>query len=92
MEFHLMPPPVPPAWFPQRQGKMEPVGENAFRLTAPNQGEAFIFIQKGDNGLWSAGLKTTADGPVVAQSEHLWDRPEDAWGAAFEIYRKELVV
>ncbi len=84
--------PVPPFWFQQRQGKMEPAGENTFRLTAPNQGEAFIFIQAADNGRWSAGLKTAVDGPVLAASRGIFESEEDAWAAAFEIYRNELVV
>ena len=55
--------PVPPFWFQQRQAKMEPAGTNTFRLTAPNQGEAFIFIERADNDHWSAVLKTAATVP-----------------------------
>ena len=84
--------PVPPFWFVQRQAKMEPAGANTFRLTAPNQGEAFIFTERADNGRWSAGLKTAAGGPVVATSGTIWESEEDAWASAFEIYRNELVV
>ena len=84
--------PVPPFWFQQRQAKMEPAGTNTFRLTAPNQGEAFIFIERADNGLWSAHLKTAADGPVAAASGPIWESEEDAWASAFELYRNEVVV
>ena len=84
--------PVPPFWFQQRQAKMEPAGTNAFRLTAPNQGEAFIFIERADNDHWSAGLKTAADGPVVTTSGPIWESEEDAWASAFELYRNEVVV
>jgi len=66
--------PVPPFWFQQRQAKMEPAGTNTFRLTAPNQGEAFIIIERADNGHWSAGLKTAADGPVVTTSGYSFSR------------------
>ena len=84
--------PAPPFWFQQRQAKMEPAGTNTFRLTAPNQGEALIFSELADNGQWSAGLKTTADGPVVATSGSIWESEEDAWASAFELYRNEVVV
>ena len=83
--------PVPPFWFQQRQCKMEPAGENSYRLTAPNLGEAFIFIRRGENGRWSAGLKLTADGPGVGDSRADYEAEGDAWGAAFEIYRNEVV-
>jgi len=84
--------PVPPFWFQQRQAKMEPAGTNTFRLTAPNQGEAFIFIERADNDHWSAGLKTAADGPVVTISCPVWESEEDAWASAFELCRNEVVV
>jgi hypothetical protein len=84
--------PVPPFWFQQRQGKMEPVQPNLFRLTAPNQGEAFAFVERADNGLWSAGLKTAADGAAIATSGPIWENEADAWSAAFELYRNEIVV
>ena len=57
--------PVPPFWFQQRQAKMEPAGTNTFRLTAPNQGEAFIIIERADNGHWSAGLTVPSLLPLV---------------------------
>jgi hypothetical protein len=85
-------PPVPPFWFVQRQAKVEPTGTNTFRLTAPNQGEAFIFVERADNGQWSAGLKNAVDGPVVVTSGPIWDSEEDAWASAFELYRNEVVV
>jgi len=84
--------PVPPFWFVQRQAKMEAVPTNMFRLTAPNQGEAFIFIEQADNCHFSAGLKTAVDGPVVVGSGPIWEKEEDAWAAAFELYRNEVVV
>jgi hypothetical protein len=83
--------PVLPAWFKQRQGKAEPAGENTFRLTAPNMGEAFIHIQRGDNGQWSAHLRATADGPDMAASAADLPSPVEAWEAAFEFYRVALV-
>jgi hypothetical protein len=84
--------PVPPFWFQQRQGKMDAAEGNAFRLIAPNQGEAFIFVERADNGLWSAGLRTASDSPVIATSGPIWESEPDAWAAAFELYRNEIVV
>ena len=88
----MSPTPTPPFWFTQRQAKAEPAGPNAYRLTAPNLGEAFISIRRaGDNG-WQATLRFSADGPDVAVSERSYDRPEDAWAATFELYRIHVVV
>jgi hypothetical protein len=83
---------VPPFWFKQRQGKAEPAGENTFKLTAPNQGEAFIRIQPGEGGRWSAAVQLAADGPDLAATKAEFDRPGNAWDAAFELYRTALIV
>ena len=83
--------PVLPSWFKQRQGKAEPAGESIFRLTAPNMGEAYISIQRGENGLWSAALRQTADGSPLASSDPEFPTPVEAWEAAFEFYRSCLV-
>ena len=84
--------PVPPFWFLQRQGKCEPAGQDTYRLTAPNLGEAFISIRQGEQGRSSAHLRLAADGPDVAGTEALFNSPTDAWGAAFELYRTHVVV
>ena len=81
-----------PTWFKQRQAKAEPAGPDQFRLTAPNQGEAFIHIIPGENGLWSASLRQTAEGPALAATEPVFAKPQEAWEAAFELYRTQLVV
>jgi hypothetical protein len=83
--------PVLPSWFKQRQGKAESAGDNLFRLTAPNMGEAFIGIQANGDGAWSAFLRETAAGEPVAQ-EGPFASPVDGWSAAFELYRSVLVV
>ena len=82
---------VLPSWFKQRQGKAEPAGGNTFRLTAPNMGEAFISIQRGENDRWSAALRQTVDGPPLAASDAEFRSPVEAWEAAFEFYRGCLV-
>jgi hypothetical protein len=83
--------PVLPAWFKQRQGKAELARENTFRLTAPNMGEAFISIQRDQEAPWSATLRQTADGPLLAATQAEFPTPIEAWEAAFELYRISLV-
>lgn len=83
---------VPPFWFKQRQGKAEPAGDSTYRLTAPQQGEAFITIRPGDDGRWAAALRLAADGPDVAATPPQFRTPGEAWEAAFELYRQSLVV
>ncbi|MBV9124612.1 MAG: hypothetical protein JO112_14745 [Planctomycetes bacterium] len=88
-----MNPPVPPYWFTQRQAKLTPVeGGDWYRLTAPNQEEAYITVRQGENGCYAAVLRRAADGPDTAVTEPIYDNLPDAWGAAFELYRREVVV
>ena len=84
--------PVVPYWFRMRQGKAETARPNTLRLTAPNQGESFISIERQENGQYAAILRSSADGPEIARSALLYDTEDDAWGAAFELYRTEVVV
>ena len=73
-------PPTVPTWFKQRQAKADPAGTDTFRLTAPNLGEAFITIRKGENGRWAGALKSTADGPDVSRPKRNL-RPREKPGA-----------
>ena len=82
---------VTPMWFKQRQGKAEPAGENACRLTGPNLREAFISIRKADNSLWKASLRYAADGPEIAATQPEIATEYEAWEAAFEIYRNHVI-
>ena len=84
--------PVLPSWFKHRQAKAEPAGDNTLRLTGPNLNEAFIRIQKAEGGRWSAALKRSADGPELATTDARYDNLSDAWGAAFELYRTNVLV
>jgi hypothetical protein len=84
--------PILPFWFKQRQGKAEPAGPDTYRLTAPNQQEAFISVRKDSEGRWGAALRLAADGPEVAVTTTAYDTAGDAWDAAFEMYRRHLVV
>ena len=101
-------PPTPPFWFRQRQGKAEPVEPTAekvtvphsskgqlpflYRLTAPNLGEAFIGIRQAENGRWLPVLQRTAAGPDLAETAGEFATAQEAWDAAFELYRVQVVV
>jgi hypothetical protein len=84
--------PVAPSWFKQRQGKAEPVTDgHVQRLTAPNLGESLIAISQNESGRWSASLRRKAEGPDEYSTPALFDTPEEAWEAAFELYRTHVV-
>jgi len=83
---------VTPFWFKQRQAKAEPAGENTYRLSGPNLRDAFISIRPGDNGRWSAALRLAADGPDVDVTPAEFEKPAEAWEAAFELYRRTVIV
>jgi hypothetical protein len=84
--------PTPPFWFKQRQGKLELVRDNTYKATAPNQGEAFLAIRPGPDGRWEAAVRGTADGADLAITGPEFESPTQAWEAAFELYRRTLVV
>jgi hypothetical protein len=81
-----------PFWFKQRQGKAESAGPDTYRLTAPNQREAFLGVRKDVEGHWRAALRHAAEGPDVAATTTAYDTPGEAWDAGFELYRRELVI
>lgn len=83
--------PILPSWFKQRQGKAEPAGTDTYKLTAPNSPEAFISLRRGDNGCWTAVLRSTADGPELASSQLTFENRNNAWEAAFELYRAYVI-
>jgi hypothetical protein len=83
--------PDPPFWFKQRQAKLEAAGENTFKVTAPNQGEAYLAIRPVEGGRWVAALRATPDGADLATAGPDLGTPGEAWQAAFELYRRTLV-
>jgi hypothetical protein len=83
---------TPPYWFNQRQGKFEPVGTDTYRLTAPNLKPAWISLRRHADGRWSAALRLEEGGPDVAATGPEFDKAEDTWDAAFELYRVHVVV
>src|SRR5439155_21382632 len=84
--------PILPFWFRQRQGKVEPAGANAYRLTAPNIAEAFISIRQTENGHWRPALRLQSNGPNVDAPEVDLENPQEECEAAFELYRRRMVV
>jgi hypothetical protein len=83
---------VTPFWFAQRQGKVEPKGTDAYELSAPNLKPAIIQIRQGPTGRWAGILRAVNDGPEMVATEDLFERPEQAWEAAFELFRLHHVV
>jgi len=83
--------PVPPFWFVQRQGKAEQAGADVFKLSAPNMKDAFISIHSGTGRAWYAALRQSPDGPEIAVTSAEFPAREDAWQAAFELYRNHFV-
>jgi hypothetical protein len=81
-----------PSWFKQRQGKAEAVGENLYRLTAPNLRESYVGIRGEGGGPWTAFLRFTPEGPDAAATAPSFATEYDAWEAAFELHRAHVVV
>ena len=84
--------PIVPSWFKGRQCKAEPAGDHTLKLTGPNLGEAYISARRADNGRWLAALRLAPDGADVAATEPEIEQEQDAWEAAFELYRTHIVV
>jgi hypothetical protein len=82
-----------PSWFKGRQGKAEEVAPHLLRLTGPNLNEWYIGIRRSDSGRWVAFLRKSADGPDTAAMELDEDLSEyNAWEAAFELYRNQVII
>ncbi len=84
--------PTLPFWFKQRQAKAEAAGADTFRVTAPNLQDAFLSVREAGARRWGAALRLAADGPEVAATNAVYETPAEAWEAAFELYRTQLVV
>jgi len=79
-----------PSWFKYLQGTGEPAGANCYRLKTPLEAESFIRIQK-ESDLWSALVAGSADGPAIRKTDPIFKTENEAWQAAFELYRAEKV-
>lgn len=83
---------VVPSWFKQRQGKAEPVDDFTYKVTAPNLGPAFVSIRPDGAGQFAAAVRRASDGPDLAATSPQFTSTYDAWEAAFELFRRQLVV
>ena len=85
--------PITPFWFKQRQLKFDPAGsDTTLKITGPNLGEAFISIRQTENQRWQAAFRRTADGPDETATEPNIPGQREAWDAAFELYRQNVIV
>jgi hypothetical protein len=84
--------PILPFWFKQRQCKAEAAGDHTLRVSGPNLGDAYLSVRREADGRWRAVLRQTADGPEVAQTEPEIPLEQEAWDAAFELYRNHVIV
>ncbi len=82
--------PIVPFWFKQRQCKLEKAGDRTYRVAGPNLAEAFLHVEPAGGG-WRAGLRLTADGSDVSSSDAI-PTADQAWQAAFELYRVRVIV
>lgn len=82
-----------PAWFKGRQGTAEEVAPGLVRAGGPNLRDWFVGLDRLPSGRWIAFLRETADGPDVAARELDPDLAEyEAWEAAFELYRNQVII
>ena len=85
--------PLLPFWFKQRQCKAEPHGgDNMLKVSGPNLGEYYLHVSPAGDGRWRAGLRSSPDGPDVDSTEPEITNVTDAWEAAFELYRRRVIV
>ena len=86
--------PITPFWFKQRQCKFEVAGgpDTMLKITGPNLGEAYIGIRQTANQKWQAAFRRTAEGSDDAVTEPNIPGKREAWDAAFELYRQNVIV
>ncbi len=75
-----------PAWFKYRQGVLEAAGENCYKASAPVSDPAYLRVRQ-VYGKWLAAVADSPDGPDIRMTEPVFARQNDAWNAAFELYR-----
>ena len=68
------------------------MADHTFKVTAPNQGEAYLVVRPTDGGRWEVGVRPTPDGADLAVTGPDFATEGEAWEAAFELYRRTLVV
>ena len=71
----------------------EPVdGGKMLKVSGPNLGEAYLYIQPADNQRWRAGLRLAPDAADLRTTEAEMRSPRQAWDAAFELFRTQAIV
>ena len=87
--------PVIPFWMKQRQIQAEPADSQGLRLTGLNLDPHVITVSSNDQG-WTCTITREEmngqPGTVIAKSEEPYPDPQTAWDAAFELYRREVIV
>ena len=88
--------PTMPFWMRQRQIKLEPIGDAAVTLKAPNLPSHELHLRKQNGDGYTVALFTQ---PFGTTEKHLLaERPSglgelrDAWQYAFEFFRQKVVV
>ncbi len=83
---------IVPSWFKGRQGKAEEVRPGLLKLTAPNLREWYAGIRRLDSGGWLAFVRSEPDGADAAAVEVDPMPEQEAWDAAFEVYRNHVII
>jgi hypothetical protein len=83
---------VVPTWFKGRQGKAEEAGPRMLKLAAPNLRDWYLGLRHLDDGRWQAFLREKPDAPDAAVVEVDRSPEYEAWEAAFEIYRNQVII
>jgi hypothetical protein len=88
--------PTLPFWMRQRQIVAEPVNEHTVRLTGPILPACEVTVQPGGNAenasyLLRVEKVSDAGKEVLAEATSSLPR-EEAWQAAFELYRQQVIV
>jgi hypothetical protein len=82
-----------PTWFKGRQAKAEEAGPQLLRLTGANLNEWHAGIRRAENGRWVAFVRRMPDSEDTTAVElSPWLTEFDAWQAAFEVYRNQVII
>jgi hypothetical protein len=83
---------IVPSWFKGRQGKAEEVRPGLVKLNAPNLREWYLGIRRLDMGGWLTFLRIEPDGADTVAVEVDRMLEQEAWDAAFEVYRNQVII
>jgi hypothetical protein len=83
---------IVPSWFKGRQGKAEEVRPGLIKLIAPNLREWYLGIRRLDMGGWLTYLRIELEGADTIAVEVDPMPEQEAWDAAFEVYRNHVII